>query len=239
MKRVAALLGLFLLTAPSARADEITLDTGGVIRGRIIKDSDGKLTIQVDSGTITLDRKQVVSIRAGRTLLDDFEDRAAALEENATADDTYAVGSWARRHGLTRRAREMFEKTLERDADHDRARRALGYVRYSGQWMTREEVNLAAGLVKYKGKWVTPAERLLYETAAVEKELARLKHALERERIRMERRAAPRPRREVVHRDYVLGIKPARTYGPRIYPTYPVHYVYVIPLARSGGCFRY
>lgn len=228
--------GLLILTLPltfaaSAFADEIQLRNGGSLHGRILEDAGGKLKVEVASGTVTVDRDDVVSIRPERTAMDDFDERLATVSEDAPS---YArLGAWAERRGLKRHAREMFGKALEFDPENEAARRALGFVLHEGQWRTREEVNLAMGLVLDGGQWVTPAERLLHETAAVETELARLKGRIEKERIALEKRFEPKPERVVERRPaYVLGIQPALYHGPRSFP--PVWF-YPYPVIYYGG----
>lgn len=227
-------LALPLTFASTAFADDIHLKNGGTIHGRIIADAGGKLTIEFGSGTITVDKADVVSIRPKRTALDDFDERRATIDEDAAS---YArLGAWAERRGLKRHARESFEKALELDPENESARRALGFVRFQDKWLTREEVNLAMGLVRHEGRWVTPAERLLHETAEVESELARLKARIERERVAMERP----PRERVVERRpaYVLGIQPALYHGPRGFPPAVIYpYSYPVYVYGGGGAF--
>ena len=231
------IVALSLTLAATAAADEIQLKSGGSVHGRIIEDAGGKLKIETGSGTITVDRADVVSIRPGRTAMDDFDDRRAVLDEDASS--FARLGAWAERRGLRRQAREMFEKTVELDAENETARRALGFVRYDGKWLTREEVNLAMGLVREGDRWVSPAERLLHETARVEAELARLKAGIEKERIALERKFEPKPERVVVRQPaYVLGIQPALYHGPRVFPPAVIYpYAYPTYVYGSGGAF--
>jgi hypothetical protein len=57
------------------------------------------------------------------------------------------------------------KRVIELDAEHELARRALGYSRVEGRWTTQEEVMLSRGYVKYKGEWKYPQEVELLEQA--------------------------------------------------------------------------
>lgn len=133
MRSIAALL---LFAAP-AFADEITLATGGRLRGRIVGDTGARVTVDVGSGTVTIERGQILSIKITPMAQDEFEGRLAAAPE--TAEGFAQLGTWAQRRGLGTRAREMFEKALAKNPDQPTARRELGFVRRDGQWVTREK----------------------------------------------------------------------------------------------------
>ena len=49
------------------------------------------------------------------------------------------LAEWARGAGLDEQAEHELRAVLRLDADHAGARRALGYVRHDGTWVTREQ----------------------------------------------------------------------------------------------------
>ena len=124
----------------------------------------------------------------------EFVDQAAALGEDASADSLYRLGTWARRHGLSREGRDLLERALLRDPEHEAARRSLGFKRFEGRWLTEEEVMLAKGFVQFEGRWVTENEKdlILRERAARLKERERQiredEERLQREKAKLEAR---------------------------------------------------
>jgi hypothetical protein len=59
-------------------------------------------------------------------------------------------------------AKSEFEKVIKIDANHESARKELGYVKYNDKWLTKEEKedieNKEKGLVKYGDKWMKKEE---------------------------------------------------------------------------------
>jgi hypothetical protein len=83
------------------------------------------------------------------------------------ADDVegnWALAEWCKEHKLHDRRTEHLRRVLELDPDHAAARRALGYSRIGGQWLTREQFMTARGYVRHRGRWVLPQEKVLLES---------------------------------------------------------------------------
>ncbi len=102
------------------------------------------------------------------------------------AGNLYDLGLWAKANGLAADAFVLFQAAVVAAPDHEHARRALGYVRYQGAWMTEREVRIVMGLVEFEGEWVTPAVKEAVLTArTLEKErklLEEVRRRLEEER---------------------------------------------------------
>jgi len=167
----------------AASADEVVLKNGSKIEGSVQEDGN-KITIDVGSGTITVDRSEVKSINRNGGLIEEFDRRA----KDARPDDAEAqwqVYTWSRQHeGLKSRGERQLRKILEIDPNHEGARRALGFVNHKGVWLTQEESKATLGLVKYNGDWVSAdtAERL--KKLDQEIRLAQMKQDAESQRAR-------------------------------------------------------
>lgn len=237
MKRL--LLGAIALAlAAPAWADEVTLRSGGKIVGRVVADKPDSITLEVGGGRVTINKADIVEFRPGRTAFDDFDEKLIDIDLSGGAKDFYELGAWARERGLPAKARSMFQRAVDKDPNHEGARRALGFVRRNDQWLTREELNLAIGLVRVGGEWMTKAELEYRDLDRIEKKLRKMEAdfdaALE---------AAARPR-EVVYvvesapRYPIVGIQPALGYEmPRFFPYYyyPPAPTFVVNVNGGGG----
>lgn len=120
-----------------------------------------------------------------------------------TADELYRLGLWAKANGMAADALVLFQETIAGEADHEHARRELGFQKIDGVWRTEREVKIAKGLVEFEGDWMTPQAKegiLLARTLEVERkrveeerrklETARVdaRHEYERQRGDLERR---------------------------------------------------
>lgn len=156
MKPTVLLAGLAVIVAMPARADEILLHSGGKLHG-VAVEKDDVVIIETTYGTVRIPRDLVLSIdRTKRSIVEDFRDK---LEETdmANAESVYRLARWAKENRLGKQARELFERVMQLDPEHEFARRELGFVLYEGRWLTQEEVKLAKGFVLYKNEWLTPA----------------------------------------------------------------------------------
>jgi hypothetical protein len=52
--------------------------------------------------------------------------------------------------------RHSLERVIEKDADHELARRRLGFLRVDGKWRTEAELMLERGLMRFEGQWLSP-----------------------------------------------------------------------------------
>jgi hypothetical protein len=154
--RTRALLLATLLPA-AASADEVYLKSGGQLSGRIVNRTATQLEVDIGAGHITVPVSQVVNIKEGRSALDDYHDRAAALGPSDAAG-WVALGDWASAQGLGTQAREAYTKGLALAPDDPRANAGLGRQQIEGRWVSEEEAYRAKGYIEYRGEWITPAE---------------------------------------------------------------------------------
>jgi tetratricopeptide (TPR) repeat protein len=220
-----------LLFAP-AWADTIHLKSGGVLAGKITAESESSVTIELAAGgVVTLSRQDIESIERGPAPQDEFQRR---LDEAVAAGDAgavYGVGLWAQEQGLRSLARHAFERAITIDPNHEGARRALGYVRYKGEWLTREEAYMAMGLVRVGDRWMTEAEALLERERQLERERRETERVLARERAREER---ARALREAYEAEQARSAPPA-VYHYYYYYGYPPPATTVVYVPASSG----
>ena len=167
------------------RADLLTLQTGGIIRGRVtdppflpsakpappdrVFSGKAKGSSRRNaglSGTITL-----TTLTGGRLVLDATQVRSAvhrpmAVEEfevrrQHTPDEIDALwqlAEWCRSRSLKREREETLRRILVHDPDHLLAHQGLGQSRHDGQWRTHDEEMRSRGFVKFEGRYVAMQE---------------------------------------------------------------------------------
>lgn len=231
VKRIAGLVLGILVSAP-AWADEVVLNNGAVFSG-VVREQGGKVHVEVDFGTMTFNRSQVRSIIRSENPIREFGRRKA---EASDADGCFELGLWAREKGLKTRARDMFRKAIGLNPDHERARTALGYLRFDGRWLTEDEFMVARGFIKQRGEWLkretverredtAARERIEVARERTTRDLARLESELERERIELERQRIEcerrRRRRWFGYSSTGFGVWPYYSYGLGLLPGPP------------------
>ncbi|MCZ7649306.1 MAG: hypothetical protein M5U26_29290 [Planctomycetota bacterium] len=166
--RPAAVLALLLFCAPagSARADIVILKNGKSLEGRVVEDGDA-VVVHLSFGTVRIARDRIEKIVAKKTPLDEYHERAAALDvrfgpEAAGAEAGamwFELAGWCGQRELPRQREEALKRVIALDPGHEAAREALGYVRVGERWVSGDERQEALGLVRYNGQWVTPEAR--------------------------------------------------------------------------------
>ncbi len=157
-KAVCSTLAVLLLGIPGAcRADLVFLTNGGVLEGKVHRKK-GKVYIVMAGGTVTIPEDKIEYIEKKDTILDEYENRLAAIDEKAEgAAQAFAdLGKWCANNRLKAQASTQLKKALALDSNNETARLALGYERYQEKWMTSDEVQRARGLVRHGDAWVTP-----------------------------------------------------------------------------------
>jgi hypothetical protein len=194
-------LALSLALASTVFADEIVLRNGSAFTG-VVREEGDRVIIEMDFGTMTFKKVDVRSISKGSDPYSEFETRAKGVTD---VKGMLELAVWAREKGLGAKAMELYRRILTLDPDQPDARKALGYEKAAGQWLTGDDLMVARGFVKVNGRWLMKdtAERLLeqdelarQENDRIElaKKLADQRHeqemtriALERERLELER----------------------------------------------------
>ena len=203
------LTGLVLLTlAAPCIGDVIHLDSG-TVEGEIISENDDAVEIRTLAGVVTIPRARIRRIERKPTPLQEHE----AMARQVADDDTvghYALGLWCKDKRLAAQAREHFEQVLKYDPEHEGAREELGYERYRGQWLTRDEAMQAKGYVKHDNRWVTPqvkAQLVKEENQAqFSKQIARLAKTISNAKTAQKREEAIAELSSMDHPDAVAPL---------------------------------
>lgn len=160
------MLALLTLSALSRLllADVVILTNGKSLEGRVTRDGDS-IVIDMAQGQVRVPRDKVRSIQPKRTPLDEYAEKRQQIQQDLTtgkilpavaADRWYEAAVWAGELNLTRARDEALKNTLALNADHEEARKASGFYRHDGKWLTFSERNLAMGFVHFEGRWVPP-----------------------------------------------------------------------------------
>ncbi|MHC5036135.1 MAG: tetratricopeptide repeat protein, partial [Planctomycetota bacterium] len=67
-----------------------------------------------------------------------YQEKLAKLRKSDVSGH-YRLGQWCKRKRLAEEAKDLFEKVIALSPDHSGARRALGYVKWEGEWLTKAE----------------------------------------------------------------------------------------------------
>ncbi len=141
----------------AATADEVRLTNGNTLLG-VTREEPGRVIVEMNFGTVSIPRAEVRAIVPGRTLLQEYEERALALGTCPDAASTFELALWARDHRLSRVVDDLLRRTIALDADHPQARNLLGYGMHQGKWLKEIELKKALGWVEFRGRWVAPKE---------------------------------------------------------------------------------
>lgn len=160
-------LALVLAVAP-ARADVVTLTSGGRVTGKIIEDSETQVRIKTDKGPIlTIPRDEVDSITREKP-----EDTYARRAKGVKDDDVkglLALAQVAKDLGLASRAEENWEKVLKVEPKNVDALVALGFEKVGDKWLRGDDLKKAKGLVEYQGRWISAEDKQCLEQGLVKR----------------------------------------------------------------------
>jgi hypothetical protein len=152
-------------------ADLVKLKSGGELRGQLggdysLQSRKPVVMTTVSGGIVAVQAVSVKFITRRPFKVELYETRAK--ETPKTVDAQWKLAEWCREQGLSSQREDHLRILLELSPNHRRARLALGYGRYDGKWMTRDEWNRSRGLVKHKGRYITPEELELIEKSNAE-----------------------------------------------------------------------
>jgi len=156
-RRTAIALVTAGLAAATASSDEILLRSGGRVSGVIVERTRNAIVVETGPGRVTLSMALVEKVVEGRSTLEAYHERAAAIEPG-DVDGWAALGRWAAERDLVTQSREAWQRVLSADPSHREANAALGRIEVDGTWMGEAEAYRARGYVSFEGRWVTPAE---------------------------------------------------------------------------------
>ncbi|HTU63493.1 MAG TPA: hypothetical protein VMF89_33755, partial [Polyangiales bacterium] len=156
MKHSARLLALSCVlcgSPPLVAADDVHLDNGEVIEGRATRNGD-KVVIELESGQISLTAESVKRIDKRESRVEQFEKVYQSLPPDAVAE-RMKLANYCRDHGMRERERVLLQQVIERDPNHEQARKRLGYVKVPEGWVTYADHMRAQGQVQRDGQWMS------------------------------------------------------------------------------------
>ncbi|HEX4144894.1 MAG TPA: hypothetical protein VHY91_15425 [Pirellulales bacterium] len=151
--------------APAVRAEVFHLTNGGDVRGELLNPDESPRTnylIQTaQGGKISLPASRVEKVDKQSPKEIEYDRRAAVAADTVKAQ--WDVAEFCRENNLVTQRKKHLERIIELDPNHADARRAAGYSRVKGEWITVEEGMDAQGRKRYKGAWRLPQEIELME----------------------------------------------------------------------------
>ncbi|MCE9584911.1 MAG: HEAT repeat domain-containing protein [Planctomycetes bacterium] len=144
------------LVATLAFADTLTTTDGRKLEGKV-KDLGDEIVLEGKLGSTRFKKSQVEKIEYGKTTLDLYGEKAAALKDD-DAKGHWALAKWCKESGLEAEYRKEAGKVIGAEPNHEEARLALGHKQVAGQWMSPDEIHVANGEVKRNGDWMTADE---------------------------------------------------------------------------------
>lgn len=81
----------------------------------------------------------------------EYDEKLPSVPPNATGN--WEMAQWCGERGLKAQREFHLEQVLKHDAEHEEARRALGFRKLDGKWQRPDEYWSARGYVRHKGSW--------------------------------------------------------------------------------------
>jgi len=134
---VLTVVATILMMPAVAGADVFHLRGGGKIEGEFLQHNGDVIILRVGSGEIGLATSLIERREKAPSPMQQYRERAAAAAN--TAQGHLELARWCDRKLLAEQARKHFQLALELDGDNAAARRALGYVKRNGMWLTARQ----------------------------------------------------------------------------------------------------
>lgn len=233
--RPLSLLLLLSLGSGPAFADDVYLINGRKFEGVIAETTGSQVRIQMQGGTLSLPKSQVLRVDTGDSSLADFLNRKLELKKNpgTRASDWLELAHWAQAKQLDQATREsalaaaVLDPKLEGLAP---ILRGFGYVLDDqlDRWIPYAESMRRRGFVESNGQWITREEHAA-RVQAYEEESAR-RRAQQQEQAR-----AAREDRLVALAELSVVQNLTRPAAPPQAPVYTNPYPYGVPVVVFPG----
>ncbi len=156
----ALVLALGMTATAAAEETVLMLSSGGEVRGKLLNPSEFPRTqyqIETAFGARLAFARDVVHKVA--TIGDkQLEYEKVQPTYADTLEGQWALAEWCREKNLKTEREVHLRRVLDFDTAHEAARRALGYFEHQGRWTTQDELMTERGFVRYKGEWILPEE---------------------------------------------------------------------------------
>lgn len=155
-------LALILAAHQVSTAETFHLRSGGTLHGRLLNADEARRStyrIRLESGAdITLDVADVQSVVTPSPQQVRYRETLKQMPAD-TAELHWKMAELCRQWSLPREREFHLEQTIRLDPDHADARRALKYKRQEdGSWARTADLKKAQGFVRRGGKWMTQRE---------------------------------------------------------------------------------
>lgn len=183
MRYVLLMLLFSLLAGEMAFADTVELGRQIQVDGQIIREKP-HLVLEVDSELRLALPDARIRKKIKTSELGWYQDAAAAAGDDAELH--YQLARKCKEKGLLAQRDFHFERVIEIEPDHSKARQALGYARDGDRWIPRDDLQRKRGLILAGGKWQVPevyaqakaSEEANKQASLYKKELARYRSSI-------------------------------------------------------------
>lgn len=222
--RLLPLLLLLSLVAVPLFADDVYLINGRKFEGVIAETTDSQVRIQMQGGSLSLPKSQVLRVETSDSNLAEYLRRKEALKKNpgARAADWLELALWTQARELQQATREsaLAAATLDPNLKGlEPILRGYGYVldEQADRWIPYAESMRRRGFVLSNGQWITREEHATNVRAYEEENARRRAQREEQARTARADRLAALAELTVV-RDLVRPAYPPAYPPPTIYP---------------------
>jgi len=126
------------------------------VTGTVTELTPTEVRVLLEEGiAIIIARDDIVDVTPTVSARQEYEEKK---KDAKTADDWYKLGLWAKEKKLERSAAEAFNEAIRLDADHEEARKELGFLKHEGKWLPEDEARRKMGWKRLGGKWYSPEE---------------------------------------------------------------------------------
>lgn len=158
--RISISLLVLLSIARQVKADVLLLKTGGRIEGTVLNPDEAprrEYVVKLDSGgRVTLAAEQISKFMPASEYQRRYRDLIKKMP--ATANGNWKMSVWCKDKGLKSERKFHLQEVIRLDPEHVSARRALGFSRLDGRWMTRQQFMEQRGMQMYEGRYRLPQE---------------------------------------------------------------------------------
>ena len=151
-------LALSLLGAAGARhaaAEVLVLKTGGRVEGELInpqRSTAEAYHVRLAEGVeVSLAAEQVQRVITRSDVQKQYDELVPKMPN--TVEGHWKMAQWCREAGLSSNRTLHLEQVIKLDPDHEEARAVLGYSLHGSRWMTQEEFLRSQGYVRATGGW--------------------------------------------------------------------------------------
>ena len=183
--RACGIAAAIALICNQASADIFLLENGGQVEGEWINCDEQPLTwydVKTSAGVrLRLELKQVREAIRQSDAATEYARLAPTVANTASAQ--WELAEWCRKQHLTAERRQHLQRIIDLDANHQAARRSLGFHFIDGAWVTQKDFRRQEGYEYYRGRWRTPQEIEILEVKA-KRELAEKEWLVRLKRLR-------------------------------------------------------